>query len=153
MGRETKVAIRQNSTPKKAISATTDGNATKCNTPKRAFLRAGEVRHMRATNWNQRTDSVTAAKRAGGRRKYNALRQFKAEFRRMKLSALLGNTDRGCQSQFAKELGVSRSTICRDLARLKAAWLQHLDTKVRAVPPWEIREFNKQKRREQKSDG
>jgi AraC-like DNA-binding protein len=75
---------------------------------------------MRATNWSEPTDSLSAAKRAAGRRHYNAVRQFCAEHRRLAVSKLLIRIGwrRGCQTEIARKLGVSRSTICRDLQTL-----------------------------------
>ena len=58
-----------------------------------------------------------AAARAGGRRKYNALRRDRAEFRRIEVADRLvtyGWTY-GVQARIAEELGVSDATITRDL--------------------------------------
>jgi hypothetical protein len=62
-----------------------------------------------------------ACRRAGGRRAYNRMRQFKANYRLTKVVELLHQTGlgRGWQSRVAEELGVSRSTICRDFLRLR----------------------------------
>lgn len=57
-------------------------------------------------------------RRAGGRRRYNHQRQFKATYRRVKVAALMRDTDLN-QSAIAKQLGVHRSTISRDLARME----------------------------------
>ena len=52
----------------------------------------------------------------GGRRHYNRQRQFKAEFRRVQVAIMLGQ---GLgQAEIARGLGVSRSTISRDVAKL-----------------------------------
>jgi hypothetical protein len=56
--------------------------------------------------------------RAGGRRHYNAVRQFRALARRLKVLELadrFGLFLRGAQARIARELGVHRSTVCRDL--------------------------------------
>ena len=59
-------------------------------------------------------------RRAGGRRHYNSVRQFLANYRLTKVVELLRQTgfDRGYQTIIANTLGVHRSTICRDLRRL-----------------------------------
>ena len=58
-------------------------------------------------------------RRAGGRRHYNRLCQFRANQRFTQVIELLCETGyrRGYQTRMAERLGVSRSTICRDLAR------------------------------------
>ena len=60
-------------------------------------------------------------RRAGGRRKYNRVRQLRAELRLVKVVALLELTGfaRGYQSRIARILKVSRGTISRDIARLR----------------------------------
>jgi hypothetical protein len=75
--------------------------------------------------WTAETTPEAAARRAGGRRHYNAWRQHLAFYRRVKLSRLLfakGKLfERGNQARLARELGVSRATICRDV-RAILAW-------------------------------
>ncbi len=58
-----------------------------------------------------------AARRAGGRRRYNADRRADALLRRHLVAQMLGEYgfERGAQSRMAEELGVHRSTISRDL--------------------------------------
>jgi hypothetical protein len=77
---------------------------------------------MRATNWSAPTDPDVVNRRAGGRRRYNAWRAFRAEYRRTQVAALLdvkgGMSVRGTQAEIARRLDVNRSTICRDLALL-----------------------------------
>jgi hypothetical protein len=77
--------------------------------------------------WHAPTDLPTVAKRAGGRRRFNAVRQLRAELRRRELRRLIAelNAAGGCfllthgaQAGFARRLGVHRSTICRDVRRL-----------------------------------
>ena len=60
-------------------------------------------------------------RRAGGRRHYNAVRQFQAAQRLLQVLALLNDfgLGRGSQSRIAERLGVHRSTICRDVAKLE----------------------------------
>ncbi len=66
------------------------------------------------SNW----DAI--CRRAGGRRQYNAVRRFRALERLTEVVNLLVEFGRGYgyQSQIADRLGVHRSTICRDIARL-----------------------------------
>lgn len=63
------------------------------------------------------TTPEAAARRAGGRRRYNRERQEGAFLRRYQVAELLDRygLDRGAQSRMAEELGVHRSTISRDL--------------------------------------
>ncbi|MHB8974421.1 MAG: hypothetical protein ACYC3X_28920 [Pirellulaceae bacterium] len=60
-------------------------------------------------------------RRAGGRRHDNAVRQFLALRRLREVVDLLVKIgmSRGYQSRVAEALGVSRATICRDMARLR----------------------------------
>lgn len=73
--------------------------------------------------WSAPTTPEAAARRAGGRRHYNAWRKALA-FRRLHLevaSRLFAQGSlfrRGIQAELARELGVSRSTICRDIDHL-----------------------------------
>jgi hypothetical protein len=73
-------------------------------------------------HWSEQTSWDEVCRRAAGRRHYNSVRRFRATYRRCELARLLlvkgGLTDRGTQARLARELGVSRSTICRDVARL-----------------------------------
>ncbi len=64
-----------------------------------------------------RTSPEAAARRAGGRRRYNADRQTDALLRRHLVAQMLGEYgfERGAQSRMAEDLGVHRSTISRDL--------------------------------------
>jgi len=77
--------------------------------------------------WHAPTDPSTVAKRAGGRRRFNAVRQLRAELRRRELRRLIAEMHEagevflmihGAQAGFARRLGVHRSTICRDVRRL-----------------------------------
>ncbi len=74
---------------------------------------------MRATNWTQRTDNHSAARRAGGRRGYNSRRQFQANIRVLSVLAELKKVGfrRGNQAEIARRLGVSRSVVSRDLKK------------------------------------
>jgi hypothetical protein len=74
------------------------------------------------TFWPDLTTNDEAARRAGGRRNYNAFRQRQALQRRAKVLTMLKEypnpVEHGIRARLARELGVSRSTISRDLAFL-----------------------------------
>jgi hypothetical protein len=79
---------------------------------------------VHATSWYHPTDYDEVCRRAGGRRRYNAHRQFLAEYRRRQIVKLLVDQKivllaHGYQTRLAEHFGVSRSTICRDLARIE----------------------------------
>jgi hypothetical protein len=80
----------------------------------------------RATNWSAPTDWETVCRRAAGRNAYNSRRRLLQEFRRFELvraaDRLRGRSlwARGAQSELAAMLGVSRSTISRDVKALLA---------------------------------
>jgi hypothetical protein len=101
--------------------------------------------NKRATNagWSAPAPADVVYRRAGGRRRYNAQRRLAALIRRVKLAHLLVKEmsavvvpeiepdnlasidralkairNRGAQARIARELGVSRSTVCRDRMRL-----------------------------------
>lgn len=72
--------------------------------------------------WSFPTTPDEVARRAGGRRHYNAWRQFRALHRRSEVARRLtvqGAFRRGFQARLARELGVSRATICRDVRELR----------------------------------
>ena len=70
--------------------------------------------------WSRPVSFEEACRRAGGRRRYNAVRQFKALLRRQRVVELLlrWGMRRGVQSRIAVELGVHRSTVSKDVAAL-----------------------------------
>jgi hypothetical protein len=74
------------------------------------------------SGWSEPTSDDEAHRRAAGRRHYNSVRRFRATCRRLQVARLLcvqgGLTVHGTQARLARELGVSRATICRDVARL-----------------------------------
>jgi hypothetical protein len=74
------------------------------------------------TEWSKTIDNSAAYRRAGGRRHYNAWRRFIQARRRAEVARLLTCKGalfrRGIQTELARELGVSRTTICRDVAYL-----------------------------------
>ena len=69
----------------------------------------------------QKMSWEAVCKRAGGRRHYNAVRQLQAAFRRQQVASLWRRMDGewGSQARIARLLGVSESTISRDLAALR----------------------------------
>ncbi|MBI3966634.1 MAG: HTH domain-containing protein [Chloroflexi bacterium] len=78
---------------------------------------------MRNVHWSAPTSNTEAYRRAGGRRHYNAWRRFMAVDRQRLVAQLaleegFGFFQRGAQARLAKRLGVSRSTICRDVEAL-----------------------------------
>jgi hypothetical protein len=73
--------------------------------------------------WGMRIPTALAYRRAGGRRRYNARRAFQRALREDKVAALLirsgnGLFERGTLARIARDLGVHRSTVTRDVARL-----------------------------------
>jgi hypothetical protein len=67
-------------------------------------------------------DWDAVCRRAGGRRHYNAWRQFQQQHRRLEVSALLGRygiAKHGVQARIARELGVSEATVSRDVRALE----------------------------------
>ncbi len=76
---------------------------------------------MPNTKWSNATSKQIAYRRAGGRRRYNATRQFMATIRLGMLVQIIKELDFcwGWQSEAARRLGVNRSTICRDHRKLQ----------------------------------
>ena len=72
--------------------------------------------------WSASTDWETVCRRASWRRYYNSVRRVRALYRRNEVARLLTAQgalfDHGTQARLARQLGVSRSTICRDVAAL-----------------------------------
>ena len=71
-------------------------------------------------NWSAPTDFESVCRRAAGRRRYNAKRRAEARERyKIVVEAIMptNGRKRGSQAQLARALGVSRSTICRDVAK------------------------------------
>jgi hypothetical protein len=75
-------------------------------------------------SWSAPTDPQTVARRAGGRRHYNAMRQLKVLFRRKQLVELAGQVGglwkHGARAELARLLGVHPSVISRDIRALTA---------------------------------
>jgi hypothetical protein len=79
------------------------------------------------TLWTDTAPDDVVASRAGGRRRYNAWRRRLALQRRVEVARLLGEgnllREWGKQTRIARQLGVSRSTICRDVKAINRALL------------------------------
>lgn len=78
--------------------------------------------------WSSYQSQNTVNRRAGGRRRINAMRKARAWKRREQIKELLGNrilllvSSRGLETRLAEYFGVNRSTICRDKEALLAEW-------------------------------
>jgi hypothetical protein len=79
---------------------------------------------MNKQQWGTPTDEESMRRRAVGRAAYNKRRQWQAFLRRLQVRRILYVQGRalepGIQSRIAKQLGVDRSVICRDIQRIKA---------------------------------
>ncbi len=99
------------------------------------------------------TDFDSLSKRAAGRYHYNKIRQFQALLRLTQVIRILYDTGfhYGYQNHIAEALGVHRSTICRDIARLSRVYWggQKADEEHRATVRIEAAES----RRRQGGDG
>ncbi len=86
---------------------------------------------MRNIDWKERRDPGEVARRAGGRRRYNKLRAIaKAERRLVIARSVIAarGLHRGLATRLARDLGVNRSTISRDLKAIFATadrWQRH----------------------------
>jgi hypothetical protein len=78
---------------------------------------SGWSTEVRKTAWHQSTSWDTVCRRAIGRRKFNAIRQLKAQLRRGQVLRLLHDLGWGyrVQVKIAAALGVSEATVSRDL--------------------------------------
>jgi hypothetical protein len=68
--------------------------------------------------WSRPTSWDVVCRRNAGRRHYNAIRTVRRALRRRQVARLLLKYPfpaRGLQARIARELGVHRSTICRDV--------------------------------------
>ncbi|QDU25896.1 hypothetical protein ETAA8_09680 [Anatilimnocola aggregata] len=81
---------------------------------------------MALAEWTDSISNDEARRRAGGRRRYNALRQFQADHRQMLVAKMIQASGfrRGVQSEIARKLGVDRATISRDVKELRTEWLK-----------------------------
>lgn len=86
---------------------------------------------MNSSTWSINTTGISAAKRAGGRRRYNKNRQRMAIKRRYDLVQIIRESglNHGWQSMAAEALGVSRSTICRDFRAIQLSWSKRAKAK------------------------
>jgi len=75
---------------------------------------------VRNTWWSQRTDWDTVCRRARGRANYNSRRRLRAQLRRREVLHLWfeWRDKPGLQTLIAAHLGVSKSTICRNLQKI-----------------------------------
>ncbi len=73
-----------------------------------------------SNNWSTPTTPEIAARRAGGRRHYNAVRRFRAMHRRNEVARMLLEGKK--QIEIARYLRVSPSTISRDVALMERLW-------------------------------
>jgi hypothetical protein len=75
------------------------------------------------SEWSRSTSSDEAQRRASGRRQYNSVRHVRAIVRRQEVAVLLDQLGygHGVQVVIARRLGVSPSTISRDVAAILAA--------------------------------
>ena len=76
------------------------------------------------SDWSRNTRWDEVCRRASGRRRYNAVRRLHAELRRnaiIKRAWELGTwlRERGFQAALARQFGVNRSTISRDVKQLE----------------------------------
>ncbi len=91
----------------------------------------GEKLHTyrKSSFWSDSVPDQEAWRRASGRRHYNAWRRLKAEYRRFQLVGLARQLPWSFWgrngAELARRLGVSRSTICRDMKVLKQASMDH----------------------------
>jgi hypothetical protein len=73
------------------------------------------------SNWSAHRPSNEVHRRAGGRRGYNRLRQIRATERRVHVAQRIvaaGGIHHGLQAQIARDFGVDRSTINRDVTAI-----------------------------------
>jgi hypothetical protein len=77
---------------------------------------------MSKSAWSASVSPEVAYRRASGRRRYHAKRRTDRFFRRVEVLDRLRDEGLhyGAQARWARELGVSEATICRDVA----AWLR-----------------------------
>jgi len=71
-----------------------------------------------SNDWSAPTDWETVCRRNAGRRHYNAVRRFRQAVRRKQVAELLSQAEslaHGTLARIARDLGVSKSTITRDV--------------------------------------
>ncbi len=86
----------------------------------------------------QVSDWPNICRRAGGRRHYNRVRQFRAVQRRAQLAPMLRKEGLrwGYQTRLAAKLGVSPSTISRDMLLLRLGLPYQRHTLLGQDSPW-----------------
>ena len=105
---------------------------------------------MNRQDWASVASDEAVKLRAGGRKRYNARRQFLAQIRQQLLVDLLhtGEIDSlewGWQTRAAEKLGVSRSTICRDHQEIRRIWLKvRREGRLRKPSDSELQEYQNQ---------
>ena len=70
------------------------------------------------TSWSAITSHDIAERRAAGRRRINAQRHYRAERRRAQVLQMVmerGGLEHGIRAEIARQIGVSRSTVSRDI--------------------------------------
>lgn len=83
---------------------------------------------MQRILWSEKACNREAFHRAGGRRRYNAMRKLGASARQIMLLKMCGNgyfrlfIERGFQAEMARELGVSKATISRDISLIRSVY-------------------------------
>ena len=88
--------------------------------------------------WSAPTDFATVCRRAAGRRRYHARRQAAARARCRIVFAVALTPEwlkRGGQARLARELGVHRSTISRDVAKWKRLLVEVARLMNESAPP------------------
>jgi hypothetical protein len=76
------------------------------------------------SQWNAPTDFGTVCRRAGGRKRYNAMRKAAKQWRRIQIISMTAGMNRrkwGLRKRLAAELGVSVRTISEDFKAIRNA--------------------------------
>lgn len=74
---------------------------------------------MQRLEWSRQTSDDEAQRRAGGRKRYNAMRAFRADARRVVVAHVLRDAPSTPIGELARCLGVHRVTIWRDLRHME----------------------------------
>ncbi len=100
-------------------------------TPRRESRRPCALMYHNVSSWGDYAPDDVVHRRAGGRRAYNARRRDEALLRRSEVARLSlhwsrahSPLQRGKGAWIARQLGVSEATISRDLAAIRALWLE-----------------------------
>jgi hypothetical protein len=118
--------------------AMTDTGTTRCRNKKRAT----KTMTSSQSTWSDPVSNDEAHARAAGRRQYNETRSFEAMMRSAQVIGMLNERGfaRGVQAQIARELGVARSTVSRDVMRALAPDRQPCRTCER---PMSVKQWNR----------